>query len=195
MLSSGLCVNKTFYTNHTSLLNSYVAGAVCKFDDGRKFVMAKNPGITSKKWSNTATNIGGLSVSLASGSMDDPSNATFSNNSTGKDSAAKLSGNISNYPAFAYCANYKPSGVTSGSYASNWYLPSIAEAVQIYKFRTNFASGFVRNDAWLMTSSQYSSSAYWFMNINENKLNTRSKTTEENRMDVYPCHEFIFVAP
>ena len=195
MLSNGFCVSKTYYTNHTSMFNPYVAGAVCKFDDGRKFVMAKNPSVTSKKWSNSNTNISSLGVSLTSGSMSDPNTATFSNNSSGKDSAAYLSGSINNYPAFAYCANYKPSGVNSGSYASGWYLPSIAEALQIYKSKSNFNSDFIRSDAWIMTSSQYSSSEYWFMNINENHLSTRTKTTEENRMDLYPCHEFTFVAP
>ena len=199
MLSSGLCVNKTFYTNHTSLLNSYVVGSVCIRDGNQKFIVGKNnlSGNYHIKWSNSTDNNSSLAVSITGTETGDSSSSmprydissngvtlTFSNSNSGKNSMNSV--NINNYPAFKYCNDYGNN--FSGTFNSGWYLPSIAEAYALYK------NNVIQNQ-WIVSSSQFDSSKYWCVIGNQQILVTRSKTEEDNRSKIYPCHEFTFVAP
>ena len=162
-------MDKTYYTGNTSTLSPYVVGTVCTRGTGndQKFVVAKNPSNnTNLTWSNVTVNIGGLQVAVTGTDLQigilptydlNEAGLSFSSDSSGKDSLSTLLSagqNVDDYPAFKYCKDYKPTGVTTGSYSSDWYLPSLAEAYAIHQQLNTFPSGFVDTQLWLTTSNQ-----------------------------------------
>ena len=202
VLSNGkvLDKNSTFAINRSSLYSSYRIGTVCVWSGNRKFVVAKNLSSNcNMKWSNSQTNTSlGVTISgthnsdytAAAPVYDATSALTFSPDGSGKNSASSVS--INTYPAFKFCADYGsstslPSG-TITDYTSGWYLPSIAEAYELYK------QGVITNK-WIVSSSQFNQEKYWLLIGNENKVKAWPKTDEDNRSKIYPCHDFTFVEP
>lgn len=203
VLSNGITITESFYNNHKTLLSSYLVGVVFKDSSNQKWVLAKSY-TDSKKWSNTEINQNSLAVSVLSGTEASGHTATdpkydlnspisLSNNSSGK--AAGISS--IDYPAFKYCADYGASlSLEAGNpYATGWYLPSVAEAIQMYKNRSFIPSGFTTDQPWMMTSSQFNQTKFWYLAFDSGILKTLSKTREDSRFEVYPCHEFMFTAP
>lgn len=203
VLSNGITITQSFYNNHKTLLSPYLVGVVFKDSSNQKWVLAKSY-TNSKNWSSSASNQSSLTVNVVSGTQasghtaSDPrydlnSSITLSNNNSGK--AAGITS--SSFPAFQYCANYGASlTLEAGSpYATGWYLPSVAEAIQMYKNRSSIPSGFTPNQPWMMTSSQFNQDKFWYLAFDTAILKTYNKTSMGNRWEVYPCHEFTFVAP
>lgn len=197
MLSNGLCVNKLYYDNHNTDLNPYVVGTVCIIDGGgQKFIIAKDPGINNKKWTETNHDLPSMQVT-------DWTTVTAQGTNSLATLQAALTAigetfNLDDYPAFAECANYGntltniPSG---GSYESGWYLPSIYEASVIYNKKSNFPTGFVSDAAWIQTSTANTQAYYFIYDFQHNEVRTQLKTNPDINIDVYPCHEFNFTAP
>ncbi len=203
VLSNGkvLDKNSTFAINRSSLYSSYRIGTVCVRSGNRKFVVAKN--LSSNyhmKWSNSTSDVLSLGVTISGTQNSDytadtpvyaaTSALTFSPDGSGKNSASSVS--INTYPAFKFCADYGsstslPSG-TITDYTSGWYLPSIAEAYELYK------QGVITNE-WIVSSSQFNQDKYWLLLGNENKVKAWRKSDEDNRSKIYPCHDFTFVEP
>ena len=213
VLSNGLCVPQSYYNNNTTTLAQYVVGIVCTrgASDDQKFVVAKNPNQKLNWDTGSHANIGGLQVTISgtnqSSDADEPlyeleDIVSFSNDSSGKNSLSILESagqNVNDYPAFKYCRDYKPTGVTTGYYASGWYLPSIAEACAIHQKLNTFPSGFVVDQPWFMTSSQYNQNKYWYtqggLTPGIASICAESKNSPGHFDYVYPCHELNFVAP
>ena len=197
VLSNGLCVNKLYYNNHSTDLNPYVVGTVCIIDGGgQKFVIAKDPGINNKKWTETNHDLPSMQVT-------DWTTVTAQGTNSLATLQAALTAigetfNLDDYPAFAECANYGntltniPSG---GSYESGWYLPSIYEASVIYNKKSNFPTGFVSDAAWIQTSTANTQTYYFIYDFQHTQVRTQLKTNPDSNIDVYPCHEFNFTAP
>lgn len=70
--------------------------------------------------------------------------------------------NLTNYPAFNYALTYGTTATLTGTYADNWFLPSIAELVELYTSKEKVnkvlkALGLkaqVIKDGWYWSSSQ-----------------------------------------
>lgn len=213
VLSTGLCVDKTYYANNRTFLDPYVVGTVCIRDGNQKFVVAKSSdSVNDKYWSNAATaDISGLQVSVTGTNTGDVGTPLYDvaaaptiTNISGKDSYATIQNagiaNINSYEPFVYCHDYHPSGVTTGSYSNSWYLPSLIEAIAINQYRGTFnANLFGVSNPWFMTSSQYTQSQYWYIqggsNAGTGTITAKNKTISDTNIEVYPCHELNFTAP
>ena len=215
VLSNGLCVDKTYYANNSSTLSSYVVGTVCTRGAGndQKFVLAKSPSSnTNLKWSDVNVNVGGLQVTINGTDLNigvvptydlEEAGLSFSPDSSGKNSLSILESagqDVNDYPAFKYCKNYKPTGITTGNYASDWYLPSVAEVYAIHQQLSTFPSGFIDTQIWLTTSSQYNQTQFWYTQGSSvtpglGNICTIGKQYTSNDYEVYPCHELNFTAP
>ncbi len=203
VLSNGKVLDKsnTFTMNRSSVYYSYWIGTVCVRSGDRKFVVAKKLSSNyNMAWSNTKTNVSSLKVTISgtqtssypnsTPEYDTTAAVTFNPDSSGKNSRNYVS--INSFPAFKFCADYGsssslPSG-TDSAYTSGWYLPSIAEAYELYN------QGVVTG-TWIVSSSQFNQDRYWIMVGNQNEIVTWSKTEADNRADIYPCHELVFVTP
>ena len=213
MLSSGLCVDKTYYTNNSTFLDPYVVGSVCIRAGNQKFVVAKSSDLVNDKyWSrNSTSDIGGLQVTVtgtntgdAGTPLYDVASAPTITNISGKDSYAAIQnsgiGNINSYEPFVYCRDYSPTNITTSSYYNSWYLPSLIEAVAINQYRDTFNTNlFGVSNPWFMTSSQYTQTQYWYIQggatAGTGTITAKNKTVSDTNIEVYPCHEFNFTAP
>ena len=100
----------------------------------------KNSGTATKKWSSNQTgqgaNVSAINCTPSANNLGD-SATTFSGDTDGSDNWEAVNYatglGIGSFPAFEYAQNYGTSAGITGTYASGWYLPSIAELAYIYR--------------------------------------------------------------
>lgn len=92
---------------------------------------------------------------------------------------------VANYPAFYFAKNYKDTAtnVANTKYETDWYLPSIAELFEIWKYKSTINSasevleGDQFEDKYFWSSSQYTSngSYVWILRFGNVTLNFEGK--------------------
>ncbi|MBR4825280.1 MAG: hypothetical protein IKZ86_10800 [Spirochaetaceae bacterium] len=81
-----------------------------------------------------------------------------------------------NYPAFEYAKNYGSTNGCIGSYASGWYLPSIAELFQIWKERANINAVVVLCGL----TNTFSSTEFWSSSMGSSQRDFASRLDFDN---------------
>ena len=166
-----------------------IAEGVMVVEGGKILVVA--PTEATLYWSSAAVSAGGKTTT---------DRETALNDWTGKTStAAQITHNECKTESYApgFCASYERvnangNGLTAGS----WWLPSLGELMMIYANmrKINYALSLINGatqlaETWYWSSTEYSATTAWPLNLNYGGANYGTKASNQNR--VRPVSAFL----
>ena len=170
----------------TSYQNSgEIAEGVVIVEGGKILVVAPTEApSTGLLWSSAAVSAGGKTTTDRLVAFDDWSGK--------ENTAAQITHAECNDPAYApgFCAAYSRVNANGkGLTAGRWWLPSKGELMMIYANmrKINYALSFINGatplaETWYWSSTEYSASRAWILNLNSGSAGYSTKATDKNRV-------------
>lgn len=170
----------------TSYQNSgEIAEGVVIVEGGKILVVAPTEApSTGLLWSSAAINAGGKTTTDRLVAFDDWSGKA--------NTAAQITHDECNDPAYApgFCAAYSRVNANGkGLTAGKWWLPSEGELMMIYANmrKINYALSFINGatplaETWYWSSTEYSATYAWFLNLDYGGASYRAKATDKDRV-------------
>ena len=166
-----------------------IAEGVMIVEGGKILVVA--PTEATLYWSSAAVSAGGKTTT---------DRETALNDWTGKTStAAQITHNECKTESYApgFCASYERVNANGqGLTAGKWWLPSLGELMMIYANmrKINYALSLINGatqlaETWYWSSTEYSATIAWLLNLNDGNAYTFTKATNQTR--VRPVSAFL----
>lgn len=166
-----------------------IAEGVMVVEGGKILVVA--PTEATLYWSSAAVSAGGKTTT---------DRETALNDWTGKTStAAQITHSECNTESYApgFCASYERVNANGqGLTAGKWWLPSLGELMMIYANmrKINYALSLINGatqlaETWYWSSTEYSATNAWGLNLGHGNANTSAKAAYQNR--VRPVSAFL----
>lgn len=166
-----------------------IAEGVMVVEGGKILVVA--PTEATLYWSSAAVSAGGKTTT---------DRETALNDWTGKTStAAQITHNECKTESYApgFCASYERVNANGqGLTAGKWWLPSLGELMMIYANmrKINYALSLINGatqlaETWYWSSTEYSATGAWILNLNDGYANIGAKATSQFR--VRPVSAFL----
>lgn len=164
-----------------------VADGVLVIDGGRQLVIAPTESTDKLLWSSAEINCGAIIGDRLAAIADFNGKAN-----TAKQIAASKDAAITNTANYApgFCnlysrANANGKGLTAG----RWWLPSLGEMLMIYSNmnKINYALSLIEGATllqrdWYWTSTEFSSTGAWHLNLNDGLTGWNTKASSKNRV-------------
>ncbi len=177
VLSDGKYITATNYEKYSEQLTQTAVAVIFDVSGSNKKGVGLRQG-TSKAWAASGTtgyttNISTLAATKDSGSNANDAVFSGAGATDGSGSLAKFRTAVgvadgtalssTDYPAWAFVESYATTASLTGTYASGWYMPSIAELCKLYQAKTdvNNALSKIIGAIQLSTSSMYWSSSQY----------------------------------
>lgn len=159
-----------------------IAEGVVVVEGGKILVVA--PTETSLYWSSAAVSGGGVTTS---------DRVTALNDWAGKaNTTAQMTKSECNTVSYApgFCGAYSRVNANGqGLIAGKWWLPSLGEMTMIYANMTkiNYALSLINGatqlaETWYWTSTEYSSTGAWLLNLNDGLASITTKASNQGRV-------------
>ena len=168
-----------------------IAEGVVVVEGGKVLVVAPTESTTGLLWSSAAVSGGGTTTTDRVTAMNDWNGKA---NTAAQITHSEASG-TGYAPGFCHAysrVNANGQGLTAGK----WWLPSMGEMMMIYANMTkiNYALSLINGatklaEDWYWTSTEYSATNAWLLNLNDGGMGNGTKATNRNR--VRPVSAFI----
>lgn len=168
-----------------------IADGVVVVEGGHVLVVAPTESTTPLTWSSAAVSGGGTTTTDRVTAMNDWNGKS---NTAAQITHSEASG-TGYAPGFCHAysrVNANGQGLTAGK----WWLPSIGEMMMIYANMTkiNYALSLINGatklvENWYWTSTEYSATYAWYLNLNDGGMSHTTKATDRGR--VRPVSAFI----